>query len=115
MNLTHFNHNFQPYLVTRMKSMRGMLKVIKAFSNYTKEQRKRIMKKQFEYQIPDFCPCEEIYDSQKAIMIGEGSYFKEDGLKTTIVLNSGTTILKYTGKSMKPQIRNIKKKMKSCK
>ena len=68
-----------------MKSMEGMLKVIKAFSNYTKEQRKRIMKKQFEYQIPDFCPCEEIYDSQRAIMIGEGSYFKEDGLKTTIV------------------------------
>ena len=97
-----------------MKSMQGMLKVIKAFSNHTKEQRKRIMKKQFEYQIPDFCPCEEIYDSQRAIMIGEGSYFKEDGLKTTIVLNSGTTILKYTGKSMKPQIGRMKEQLSYC-
>ena len=97
-----------------MKSMGGMLKVIKAFSNYTKEQRKRILKKQFEYQIPEFCPCEQIYDSEKAIMIGESSYFKEDGRKTTVVLNSGTTILKYTGKSMKPQIRMIKNKLSSC-
>ena len=98
-----------------MKSLRGMLKVIKAYSKYTKEQSKRILKKQFEYRIPDFCPCEEIYDLEKAIMIGEGSYFKEDGLKTTVVLNSGTTVLKYTGKSMKPQIRMIKKKLSSCK
>ena len=97
-----------------MKSMEGMLKVIKAFSNYTKEQRERIMKKQFEYQIPDFCLCEEIYDAQRAIMIGESSYFKEDGLKTTIVLNSGTTILKYTGKSMKPQIRRMKEQLSYC-
>ena len=97
-----------------MKSKEGMLKVIKAYSNDTKEQKKRILKKQFEYQIPDFCPCEEIYDSEKAIIIGEGSYFKENGLKTTIVLNSKTTILKYTGKSMKPQIRKIKRQLGSC-
>ena len=91
-----------------------MLKVIKAYSNDTKEQKKRILKKQFEYQIPDFCPCEEIYDSEKAIIIGEGSYFKKNGLKTTIVLTSGTTILKYTGKSMKPQIKKIKGQLRSC-
>ena len=97
-----------------MKSMGGMLKVIKLFSNNTKEQRKRIMKKEFEYQIPDFCTCEEIYDSEISIMIGEGSYFKEDGFKTTIVLNSGPTILKYTGKSMKSQIRKIKRQLSSC-
>ena len=53
-------------------------------------------KKQFEYQIPDFCPCEEIYDSERAIMIGEGSYYNENGLKTTTVLNSETTIIKYS-------------------
>ena len=91
-------------LVIRVKSNYGMLDVIEAFSNYTEHQKK------FEYQIPDFCPCEEIYDSEQAIIIGEGSYFREDGPKKTIVLNSGTTILKYTG----TQIRNIKEQLSSC-
>ena len=81
-----------------------MLEVIEAFSNYTGKQ------KEFEYQIPDFCPCEEIYDSEQAIIIAEGSYFEEEGLTTTIMLNSGTTILKYTG----AHIRKIKEQLSFC-
>ena len=97
-----------------MKSLRGMLRVVKAFLD-TKEKRKRVMKKEFEYRIPDFCPCEEIYEEERAIVIGQNSYFKEDGLKTTVVLDSGTTILKYTGKSMRPQVKKIKKQLNACK
>jgi hypothetical protein len=97
-----------------MKAQKGMLKVVKAFLD-TKDKRDRVLKKEFEYRIPEFCPCEEIYDKGRAIVIGQNSYFKEDGLKTTIVLNSGTTILKYTGKSMKPKIKKIKRLLTACK
>ena len=100
--------------VTRIKASKGMLRIVKAFMD-TKEKRDSVTKKDFEYQIPDFCPCEEIYDKERAIVIGQKSYFKEDGLKTTVVLNSGTTILKYTGKSMKPQIKKIKRQLNACK
>ena len=81
-----------------------MLEVIEAFSNYTELQ------KEFEYQIPDFCPCEEIYDSEQAIIIGKGSYFEEKELKATIMLNSGTTILKYT----RTHIQKIKEQLGFC-
>ena len=81
-----------------------MLEVIEAFSNYTELQ------KEFEYQIPDFCPCEEIYDSEQAIIIGKGSYFEEEGLKATMMLNSETTILKYTG----THIQKIKEQLSFC-
>ena len=100
--------------VTRIKASKGMLRIVKAFMD-TQEKRDSVTKKDFEYQIPDFCPCEEIYDKERAIVIGQKSYFEEDGLKTTVVLNSGTTILKYTGKSMKPQMKKIKKQLNACK
>ena len=91
-----------------------MLRIVKAFMD-TKKERDSVTKKDFEYQIPDFCPCEEIYDKERAIVIGQKSYFREEGLKTTVVLNSGTTILKYTGKSMKPQMKKITRQLKACK
>lgn len=105
---------FLTFSVTRMKSSRGMLKIVKTFSDDAIKEKKRILKKELEYQIPEFCPCEQIYNKQRAIVIGQNSYFKVDGLKTTVVLNSGTTILKYTGKSMKPQIKKIKKQLNRC-
>ena len=98
-----------------MKSQQGMLKVVKAFSPDVRKRKNDILKKKFEYQIPEFCPCEEIYNSERAIMIGQGSYFKVHGAKTTIVLNAGTTILKYTGKSMKPRVKKIVAQFQACK
>ena len=100
--------------VTRMASAHGMLRVIKAFSNDSKKKGKRILKKYLEYRIPDFCPCEEIYDNEWFVVIGRNSYFRDDGRKITVVLNSETTIFKYTGKSMRPQIRKITKKFDAC-
>lgn len=73
------------------------------------------MKKDLEYRIPEFCPCEEIYDKERSIVVGRNSYFEDDGRKITIVLNSGTTIFKYTGKAMRPQIRKINKHLRACK
>ncbi|XP_028406949.1 murinoglobulin-1-like isoform X3 [Dendronephthya gigantea] len=101
--------------VTRMKSAQGMLRVVKAFSEDSKKKGKRIMKKNLEYRIPEFCPCDEIYDKERSIVIGQNSYFQDDGRKITVVLNSGTTIYKYTGKVMKPQIRKIKRQLAACK
>ena len=98
-----------------MTSRNGHLMVIKAFSRDTKKRSKKIIKKELEYRIADFCPCDEIYEGERSIVIGGNSYFKDiEGEKTMIMLNGETTILKYTGKSMKPKIKKMKKLLKDC-
>ncbi|XP_028407143.1 alpha-2-macroglobulin-like protein 1 isoform X2 [Dendronephthya gigantea] len=98
--------------VTRMKSSRGMLRVVKAYSKDSKEKGRRIMKKELEYHIPEFCPCDEIYDREQSIVIGRNNYFQDDGRKITVVLNSETSIYRYTGRAM---MRQIKKQLFACK
>ena len=90
--------------------MNGRLKVIKAYSDESK-----VLKQELSYQLPEFCPCEEIYDQERAIVIGQHSYFKDEGRKTTIVLNAGTTLVKWTGPSMRRHAANIRRKFAACK
>ena len=87
-----------------------MLKVIKAYSDES-----RVLKKELNYEIPEFCSCEEIYDQERAIVIGQHSYFKDEGGKTTIVLNAEATLVKWTGPSMKRHGAILNNKFAACK
>ncbi|XP_046860675.1 uncharacterized protein LOC124453877 [Xenia sp. Carnegie-2017] len=85
--------------VTRMTSRNGHLMVIKAFSRDTKKKRKKIMKKELEYRVSDFCPCDEIYEGERSIVIGGNSYFKD---------TEGEKII------MKPAMKKMMKMLKNC-
>ena len=67
---------------------------------------KKHQKKILPYTIPEFCLCEEVYNDVKSLVVAPSSYFKETGETTTIVLDSGTTIIKW------PTVKAMKKKMK---
>ena len=74
-----------------------------------------VLKQELNYEMPEFCSCEEVYDEERAIVIGQRSYFKDEGGKTTIVLNSGTTLVKWTGPSMNRHGVKLSNKFAACK
>lgn len=75
-------------------------------------------KKMLNYEIPEFCPCDQIHNNVKSLVIGTRSYFKKNGKEFVIVLNSGTTIIKWPRnkfdiRRVKQKISEIQKKCKS--
>ncbi len=81
----------------RVKSINGQMKVKKA---YIKTDRTQNSKTRL-YDIPEFCPCDEIYDGEKSLVLGQSDYFRRNGDETSIVFNSATTITKWDAKKMK--------------
>ena len=95
-----FSENKKPFLfvlVTRVKAVNGQMKVKKAYIKTNKAQNSKTC----PYEIPEFCPCDEIYDGVTSLVLGQSDYFRRNGDETSILFNSATTIAKWNGKKMK--------------
>ena len=94
-----------------VKSIEGLIKISRSYMKCKKQQ-----KLWLSYEIPEFCPCDEINNGVKSLMIGKSSFFKKNGNETIIVLNSETTIMKWTGKVMKKKLKQkVKEFQMKCK
>ncbi len=83
--------------VMRAKSVDGLMSVKKAYIKADKTQDYATL----PYAIPEFCPCDEIYNGVTSLVFGQSDYFQKIGDKTSIVFNSATTIAKWDGKKMR--------------
>lgn len=95
-----FSEHKEPFwcvLVTRVKAVNGQMKVRKAYIKTDQTQDRKIR----SYEIPEFCPCDEIYDGVTSLVLGQSDYFRKKGDETSIVFNSATTIAKWNSKKMK--------------
>ena len=88
-------------LVARLKSINGQMKVKKAYIRTDKAENRRFR----PYEIPEFCPCEELYDGVTSLVFGQSDYFRRKGDETSILFNSATTIAKWNSKKMKKIFR----------
>jgi hypothetical protein len=90
----------------RAKSHNGLMKVKKAYIKTDRTQDK----KSRPYEIPEFCPCDEVYDGVTSLVLGQSDYFRRNGEDASIVFNSATTIAKWDATKMR---KIFKKKMLS--
>ncbi|XP_028400033.1 murinoglobulin-1-like isoform X2 [Dendronephthya gigantea] len=106
------NINCSTYL-TRVKSINGRMKVKKAYIKTKKTQNRKLS----SYEIPEFCPCDEIYNGVTSLVIGLSDYFQTKDDKTSIVFNAATTVAKWNGQRMKKIFREkmISKIYRRCK
>ena len=100
------------FLVIRAKSKDGFIKVKQTFFKTDKKRGRSVL----PYEIPEFCPCDEIYSGVASVMFSQKTYFERKKEGMTIVLDSGTTIAKWTGKKMSKIFKKLMKKMiRKCK
>ena len=85
----------------RVKSLRGFMNVKKAYIKAAKNQTYTGL----SYEIPEFCPCEEIYSGVTSLVFGQSDYLRRNGKAATIVFDATTTIAKWNGKKMKKVFR----------
>ncbi|WP_395239310.1 hypothetical protein, partial [Salmonella sp. s54412] len=96
--------------VSRVKVDFGKIKVGKNYMNTN-----TVKQVYLSYVIPDYCPCEQIYNDLKSLVIGN-SYVKMMSGKKTIVLGAGTTIIQWKEKTIKKQMKDkLKQMLKECK
>ena len=88
-------------LVMRTKSTNGQMKVKRGFINNDKNQ----IRSTLNYEIPEFCPCDEIFDGVASLVFAQNNYFHRIGDETVIVFNAGTTIARWNSKKMKKIFR----------
>ena len=72
------------------------------------------VKSLLSYDIPEFCPCAQMYNDKKSLMIANEGLFRQDGDKKIMVLDSGTTFVRWKPKMMKKylteQLRKLEKR-----
>jgi hypothetical protein len=81
----------------RVKSRDGVMNVKKAYIKADRTQNYAAL----SYEIPEFCPCDEIYSGVTSLVFGQGDYLRKKGRETTIVFDSATTVAKWNGKKMR--------------
>ena len=94
-----------------MKSAFGKIKFGTIYKN-PESVRREFM----SYEIPDFCSCKEIYNDAKALLMGKPeTLFKKQGDKMILVLDAGTTLIKWKPKAMRKFLRKkIEEAEKRC-
>jgi hypothetical protein len=85
----------------RAKTINGQMKVRKAYIKTSKAENNKIR----SYEIPEFCPCDEVYEGVKSLVLGPSDYFRKNGDETSIVFNAATTIARWNAKRMKKIFR----------
>ena len=93
--------HFTYILVMRLKSVDGFMKVKKAYVRADHNQDYATL----PYNIPEFCPCDEVYNGVTSLAFGYSNYLRRNGNETSISFKSGTKIVKWNSKKMRKIFR----------
>ena len=96
-----FYLHFTYILVMRLKSVDGFMKVKKAYVRADHNQDYATL----PYDIPEFCPCDEVYNGVTSLAFGQSDYLRRNCNETSISFKSGTTIVKWKSKKMRKIFR----------
>ena len=81
----------------RVKSLHGFMNVKKGYIKANRVKNYAAL----SYEIPEFCPCEEIYSGETSLIFGQSDYLRRKDRKATIVFDAATTVAKWNGKKMR--------------